>query len=256
MKTYSLLLALLLTSPLAVAGVFQTYGTETAAPSQTYETEAPLDDLSAANSPLRATGRASFHVVISTSTKSVTCSLRGSLTNVSSKPIVAFEATLDIASERGGCVHWDYKVDYIFNRNMLDEGLSYDLSDEFGPVEMGHHGTFLVGKAEVNVKVTFVQFSDGSSFGKSDWSEQLPSQRRSEIELMKLLSKAFDDGGAPALIKTVNDRLGKGGEPEFAWSVLFEAKQHIQEKGTSATVEEFHQRLATVAERSNLIGPS
>ena len=72
-----------------------------------------------------------------------------------------------------------------------------------------------VGKAEVNVNVKFVQFSDGSSFGKSDWSEQLSSQRRSKIELMKSLSKAFDDGDAPALAKTVDDRLAQGGEPTF-----------------------------------------
>src|SRR5271168_4084856 len=124
MKIYLLPLAAILAAPTAHAAVFQTYGAESAAGPRTYETEAPLDDLSAANSPLRATGQASFHVVISTNTKSVTCSLQGSLTNVSSKPVVAFEATLDIASERGGCVHWDYKLDYIFNRNMLNTGSS------------------------------------------------------------------------------------------------------------------------------------
>jgi hypothetical protein len=255
MKIYLLPLAALLAAPTVSAAVFQTYGSETAAGPRTYETEATLDDLSVANSPLRATGKASFRVVISTNTKSVTCSLQGNLTNVSSKAVVAFEARLDIASERGGCVHWDYKVDYIFNRNMLDAGSSYDLTEVFGPVETSHRGSFLVGKAEVNVNVIFVQFSDGSSFGKSDWSEQLSSQRRSKIELMKSLSKAFDDGDAPALAKTVDDRLAQGGEPTFAWSVLYETKQHLQEKGASATVEEIHQRLATVAERSKLIGP-
>jgi hypothetical protein len=255
MKIYLLALAALIAAPTAPATVFQTYGTETATGLRTYETEAPLDDLSAANTPLRATGKASFHVVISTNTKSVTCSLQGSLTNVSSKPVVAFEATLDIASERGGCVHWDYKVDYIFTQYMLNAGSSYDLTEEFGPVETSHRGSFLVGKAEVNVNVMFVQFSDGSSFGKSGWSEQLPSQRRSQIELLKSLSKAFDDGDAPALAKIVDDRLAQGGEPEFAWSVLYEIKQLMQGKGASATVEEIHQRLATVAERSKLIGP-
>jgi hypothetical protein len=245
----------LLIIPPPVAAGFQTHGTETAAAPRTYETEALLDDLSATDSPLRASGHASFSVVISTTAKLVTCSLQGSLTNVSSKPVVAFEATLDIASERGGCVHWNYKVDYIFNRIMLDAGSSYDLTDVFGPVAMSHHGSFLVGKAEVNVKVTFVQFSDGSSFGRSDWSEQLPRQRRSEIELMTLLSKAFDDGDGTALAKTVDDRLAQGGAPEFVWSLLFETKEHLQEKGASAAVEEIHQRLATVAERSNLIGP-
>ena len=85
MKIYLLPLAALLAAPTVPAEVFQTYGSETAVGPRSYETEATLDDLSVDNSPLRATGKASFHVVISTNTKSVTCSLQGSLTNVSSK---------------------------------------------------------------------------------------------------------------------------------------------------------------------------
>jgi hypothetical protein len=88
-KAYLLLLAFLLTHPIIDA-----------APFQTSNSKAQLNDRSPAGSPLRATGLASFHDVISASTISLKCSLQGSLTNVSSKTVVAFEAALDISSGR------------------------------------------------------------------------------------------------------------------------------------------------------------
>jgi len=227
----------------------------TAAPFQAFDSKAQLSDRSAADSPLRAAGTASFHIDISADSKSIKCSLQGSLTNVSSKTVVAFEAALDISSDRGGCYHYDYRIDYIFNENMLTPGAKYDLSRDWNPVEWNYDGKMRVGEAEANFKVTFVEFSDGSSFGKSHWSNDLLNERKSEIQLMSSLLKAFDEGGTPALVKTIDDRLAQHTDPQSVWTLLFATKNQIEEKGANAAIEELHKRLATVEERSNLLVP-
>jgi hypothetical protein len=227
-----------------------------ATPFQAYDNQAQLEDLSAAGSPLRATGLGSFHVDISTSRKSVTCSLEGNVTNVSAKIVVAFQATLDLGSDRLGCEHHDYFVDYVFNPMMLSPGLKYDLNRKGRPIEWMGDVSPTVGKATVEFRVIFVQFADGSTFGTSQWSEELPSQRTARIELMKSLLKQFDDGGSPALTKTIADRLAKPANPQFLWDILVDMREKVDKDGAYAAADEIRERLKAVKERSNLIGQS
>ena len=246
MKVCLLLLGFLLSHPIIAA----------AAPFQTFDSKAQLNDRSAAGSPLRATGLASFHDVISANTISLKCSLQGSLTNVSSKTVVAFEATLDISSGRAACFHFDYRIDYIFTENMLTPGTKYDLTEDWNPVELENHGKMLVGEPQFNFNVTFVEFSDGSSFGKSRLSGDLSHERKTKMQSMNSLLKAFDDGGGPAMIRTIDDRLAQDTDTQSVLIFLFDIKGQIEEKGAEAVVEDIHKRLAIVEERSNLLGSS
>jgi hypothetical protein len=138
---------------------------------------------------------------------------------------------------------------------MLTPGAKYDLTEDWNPVELENDGKMLVGEPQVNFKVTFVESSDGSSFGKSRLSDDLSHERKTKIQLMNSLLKAFDDGGGPALIKTVDDRLAQDTDTRSVLGFLFNIKSQIEEKGAEATVEDIHKRLAIVEERSNLLVP-
>jgi hypothetical protein len=73
---------------------------------------------------------------------------------------------------------------------------------------------------------------------------------------MNSLLKAFDDGGGPAMIRTIDDRLAQDTDTQSVLIFLFDIKGQIEEKGAEAVVEDIHKRLAIVEERSNLLGSS
>jgi hypothetical protein len=61
---------------------------------------------------------------------------------------------------------------------MLTPGTKYDLTEDWNPVELENHGKMLVGEPQFNFNVTFVEFSDGSSFGKSRLSGDLHTSEK------------------------------------------------------------------------------
>ena len=218
---------------------------------QTFDSTAQLNDLSDKNSPLRATGQASFHTVLSTNRERAECSLAGSVTNVSSRTIVAFEATLDLSSEFSGCQHSDFTMDYFFDTNLMPPGTHRDLTLGGPPEESEYSGTSVRREPRAQFRVEFVQFADGSSFGKSPWSENLESERRAQVELIKSLLHAFGNGDASALTAEVKRRLAGNETPRYLFTLLLQTNETIERRGADAAVDDLHKWFANAEKRAN-----
>jgi hypothetical protein len=219
---------------------------------QTLDTTAQLNDLSDKDSPLHATGQASFHTALSMNKERLECSVVGNVTNISSKTVVAFEASLELSSEGSGCVHADYTIDYIFDRNLLAPGSHYDLIDRSPAGETDYSGTRAAREPQAQFRVQFVQFADGSSFGSSLWSERLESERRTKVELMKSLLHSFDAGDVSALTTDVKDRLARPGTPRYLDALLRKTSETIEQKGADAAIDDLHEWLTNAEKRGNL----
>jgi len=225
-------------------------GLKTAPQEGTRQFSIPLSDLSAPGSPLMASGEASFRVVKSLDRIDAHCTLYGELRNASSKTIIAFEASLDLIPGRAGCVHYDYQIDYAFDRDLLGPSSQYSLSQDISTwEEVRPRGEYAPDPPKAELTVKFVEFADGSKFGDSHWGDDLPNQRKKEIERMSQLLRAYETGDHFALSKAVADGLAQQDKPRYMDVLLREIQDCINADGPDAAAEEIRFWLANARGR-------
>lgn len=148
-------------------------------------------------SPLTATGTCSIHEqILPDNSVSTEWRMDISLTNMSSKEILAYEFSLDLISDHGAKVRYIQQADYIFTPELIIKPGAVDPLD-FDPhstMVTPHETTPFVRQANATINVLFVQFSDGTKYGRSKWSDNLHAYRTTALERLKSLSDAYQTG--------------------------------------------------------------
>ncbi|MGB8521605.1 MAG: hypothetical protein WCD43_01445 [Candidatus Acidiferrales bacterium] len=238
--------ALILTSVISIASCSAAYA-------ETHDFSIQLSDLSPASSPLQASGQASFHVDVTTGTVFESCALDGRLRNASSKAILAFEASLDLLPGYSGGVHQDYDIDYIFDDHLLEPGSQIPIQERPQPWQMPTNGQISPRKARAEFRVTFVQFADGSTFGKSSWGDALSGERKTKIGIMTALLQAYQSRKEVGLSSAIADGLAKSDNSISVKIWYRELKDIMDAKGAKACVTEIESRLANAKSRMDVL---
>ena len=213
------------------------------APYHPGDSSIPLRDLSAGDSPLKASGQASFHERISTQGIDEKCDLDGKLTNVSSKSILAFEASVDLFPHAGGGIHRDYKIDYIFDRDLLKPGSQFQLQMDPPGRQVTRSEDTSRQPLRAESRVTFVQFADGTQFGKSDWGDALSSDRKTEMNIMTSLLQTYESKKETGLSSAIDEGLAKR-ESKFVFALYLQIKEQIAAKGVEGGMTDVKDQLA------------
>jgi hypothetical protein len=168
-----------------------------------------VSDLSASDSPISLTG----------TTKQLKAGTACVVTahNNSSQSLLALVATAEVATAH----EWDqpvsFEYDGFFKESLIAPGLDFDVVDE--GMYSGVEGTYVNGvlvetppqkfACHAKVKVLFIQFADGSTWGDYQTGKDVMARRAKNIARLSHLIEAYDKGGETAFAAAL-------GEPELA----------------------------------------
>jgi hypothetical protein len=190
----ALLLAILLASALG-------FGQRSPKNSEKFE----VSDLSASDSPISFTGTTK---ILKTGTACVVTAH-----NNSSQSLLAVVATAEVATPH----EWDsstgFQYDGVFKESGIAPGLDFDVVHEsLYPIDGREYiNGVLVDPppqtfaCHAKVKVLFIQFADGSTWGDYQTGKDLMAERAKRIAILSHLVEAYDTGGETAFDAALNE---------------------------------------------------
>jgi hypothetical protein len=200
----ALLLAVLLASALAFGQKFD------------------VSDLSASDSPISFTGTTK---TLKTGTACVVTAH-----NDSGQSLLAVRVTADVATR----YDWDqpvtFRYDGFFKESGIPSGLDFDVVDESADsaVDRSYVNGSRVEPPSPNfachakVKVLFIQFEDGSTWGDNETKKDVTARRAKNMATLTHLVEAYDSGGQAAF----DAALGAPALQELAFRMKYEAKYY------------------------------
>jgi len=179
-----------------------------------------VSDLSASDSPISFTGTTK---ILKTGTACVVTAH-----NNSSQNLLAVRATADVATRYA----WDQPVtfsyDGFFKESGITPGLDFDVVDE--GMYSGEERTYVNGvpveppppnfACHAKVKVEFIQFEDGSTWGDYETKKDVMARRVKNMAILTHLVDAYDTGGQTAF----DAALDKPELKEKAYHMKYEAE--------------------------------
>lgn len=157
-----------------------------------------VSDLSASGSPISFTGTTK---ILKTGTACVVTAH-----NDSSQSLLAVRITADAATR----YQWDqpvtFRYDGFFKESGMPPGLDFDVVDEsaYSIVDRSYVNGSRVKPPSPNfachakVKVLFVQFEDGSTWGDDETKKDVTARRANNMATLTYLVEAYDSGGQTA----------------------------------------------------------
>jgi hypothetical protein len=235
MKVLAVTLLLLLVSSPVLFGQTRSFSVPVTGPNDTA-------------SPMTASGEVRFNEESSADGVKIKWDEEILLRNVATKPIVAYEVLVE-----GAGVHHVAQADYFFRQDLpFVPGATDTVS-----VKMSHtiETTSKLAEHVPNgtLKVIFVEFADGSEYGRSNWGNTLSDTRRWTIrkfqEVLSLFRQSGEDGFRTALEK----ELARPDTPRLTAAGLNEIREILDAKGADAAVARIEERLTAAQERSSLL---
>lgn len=172
----------------------------------------PVSDKTLPGSPVKAAGQVVVHEESTGDSVKEKLAFNISFRNVSSKPILAYDILIDVSSEKGPVVHQKSRADFLFRKELeLAPGAEGLFQLEMPSMLARRPVTQSLVKAEVNVNVEFVEFADGTTYGKSSWGIALEQARQEAIDAMRTAIEAFETNGDAGLRAALDGALAKKG---------------------------------------------
>jgi hypothetical protein len=225
-------------------------GSNTAVCAETHDLSIALTNLSTAGSPFQASGQAQVHEEISADSVKTQWAVDASLTNVSSKPIVAFEVMLELLPDHGAGVHFDYQVDSFFTGDTIEPGSQYLLQEKPSQWLMSpYHPGAAIQKERAELRVVFVEFADGTRYGGGRYANSLNDARSLAVFHLQALLQAYESGEAGALSKAINLALGVPANPSTTRVVLTRIKSILNGQGIDAAAAKIREWLDRAGHR-------
>jgi hypothetical protein len=184
--------------------------------------EFAVSDLSASGSPISFTGTTK---ILKTGTARVVTAH-----NDSSQSLLAVRITADAATR----YQWDqpvtFQYDGFFKESGIAPGLDFDVVDEGASsvVESSYDNGSAVEPPSPNfachakVKVLFIQFEDGSTWGDNETKKDVTARRAKNMAALTHLVEVYDSGGQTAF----DAALSAPEQQEIAFRMKQEAKYY------------------------------
>ncbi len=222
---------------------------------RTYDLLVQITDLSGPNSPIKASGKASFRQELSPDSVKTQCKIEIQLVNGSSKSILAYEVSIVAMSDYGGGIARTSQADYFFRPELELGPGAHESLDEPTPswsVTPRKEGAKPI-TPKATFQVIFVQFSDGSKFGASQWGSALSAARQRTIKQLQLVLQGFRKSGEEGLRLALAKARGGEDNPASTDPVLDEVKETLEAKGPEAAVTEITGFLDAAQKRRSVM---
>lgn len=209
-----------------------------------------LIDESPSDSPLRASGRFAFHEESFQTSVKTQWDVDIVISNVSSKNILAYEAEISAIPELGPAIRQIDHPDFFFNRQDMSPGCRRALKLEPGPTAVNSYDPSTpTHTANATFAVFFVEFADGTTYGRSRWGSSLPEARRVFFARLKELNEAYKDRGERALTNALNALLARTDNPSPTRDQIAILKFALDEGGFAALLAKIQESLAAARAR-------
>ncbi len=203
---------------------------------QNYDLFTQIADLSGPDSPIKASGQASFHQELSAESVKSQWKIAARLVNVSNKTVLAYEASFELFPDYGGGVCRTQQADYFFRLELeFKPGVQQTVDEDspsvdVTPREKGAKPT----RPTASFRVIFVQFADGSKFGTSQWGTALSAVRKQTIERLQIVLEAFRSSGGEGLRLALAKARARPDNPALTNAILDDANDTLETKGPGA----------------------
>lgn len=219
---------------------------------QAYHLSIPVKDSTGSNSPLAIRGDVSFEVQVSSDEVKTEWDINVSLTNISSKPIIAYEVSIEAMPDQGPGVHFLDQVDHFFRPRFsflpgaqeLIKGWPSRVS-QTSPRKEGTQPT----ASEAVAKVLFVEFEDGSIFGRSDWGKSLSGARKVTVDRIQEILNTVQASGPDALETSLAAEVARRDNPAVTQALMNHLKETLKASGPDAAVSALNDSLKTAEAR-------
>jgi hypothetical protein len=176
------------------------------------------------------------------------------LTNVSSKVIMAYEVSVEAVPKFGGRTSNIQRGDQFFEEHVtLVPGAIIPLDIDGNCQLWGNYSSQRGDTPKAELKVRFVQFDDGSTFGTSDWGTKLSDSRFAAMQRLNELLEAYYTGGSNALTETIAQDLKNHGPFQPALGVLRSLDYHLENEGAAAILPRITGMLRAAQERQKIM---
>jgi hypothetical protein len=202
--------------------------------------------------PLAVSGEVSIHQEFTADTVATQYNISAEVTNTSTKPIMAYEVSVDARAAYGAGLHHIAQTDcYFKNTRDLVAGARDDMSVPAGFTEtMAFTKDKAPGTAaDATFKVIFVQFADGSTFGQSTWGSTLSQARSKSLAcIQKILNIARR---SPNRLQTsLTTEITRAENPGITQALMSHVRDTLTKSGPDAVVNELTDYLKVANERS------
>jgi hypothetical protein len=215
------------------------------------DTTLKIIDSTPENSPLVASGQVSVHQEFTAETVTTQYTISAEMTNTSTKPIIAYEVSIDARPEFGGGLHHVGQADYFFKKNLeLVAGGREDISVPPGFTEsMAFNKDKTQGVASsATFKVIFVQFADGTTFGHSTWGSTLSQARNQSLSrIQQILSTARSSPSS--LQASLTTEVDRRENPGITRALMSHVRDTLAKSGPDAAMAELNDFLNLADQR-------
>jgi len=220
---------------------------------QTRTTIAEIKDSSAAESPVKVSGRVTFVEETKDNLVRFQFSIDAGLLNNSSKPIMCYHIVVGMAPSMGPGLNAQYTLDRFFGDEMIvapgGTAAVQDVNPTWHSSALPIEAVPATRAPAAQAKVVFVQFSDGSKFGDEKWGEQLRADRSGAIADLTSMQTSYQAGGSVA-DSVQGTREGTKAKFSSVNSVILDrVKDTLNSKGSSAALAEIQKCLANAEKR-------
>jgi len=197
---------------------------------------------------LRGEGRVTYSTKIAGGNFETEYEVDAKLTNISSKPVVAFEAIIDMDFGYRAGTPMEYHFDSFFDADPFMPGSSWDISaaprgDSMSSTDGNGQATNRETVPDIRepvfeVRISFVRFADGSEFGASKWGNALSQHRRDLTALIRDLLDEFDKNKEGGLSSAIDTKLSEqDNSMNDTSSFLLALRFKLHEKGAAVTAD-------------------
>jgi hypothetical protein len=203
-----------------------------------------------ADSPVKAAGQVVVHEEQSGDSLKEKLAFDISFRNDSPKSILAYDIVVDVSSENGPVVHHKSRADFLFRKELeLAPGAEDLFQLETPSIQTTRPNTQTAAKAEVHVNVEFVEFVDGTTYGKSTWGTSLSQARLEAVDAMRAAIQAFKANGDEGLRGALEGTLAKKNLTKHGTDVLRGLKAILDSDGSEIAVQKMNSFLEAAQRR-------
>jgi hypothetical protein len=217
---------------------------------QAYNLSVPVTDSTGSNSPLAIRGDVTFHVQVSSDNIKTEWDMNVSLTNISSKPIIAYEVAIEATPDQGAGVHFVKQVEHFFGPTRFPPGTQEFIKE---PSRVSQNSPRKEGMQAVDskavAKVSFVEFEDGSTFGRSNWGNSLSGARKVTVDRIQVILNTVQASGPGALEASLAAEVARQDNPAETRALMNHLKETLKASGPDAAVSALNDSLNTAEER-------
>jgi hypothetical protein len=180
----------------------------------------PAQDVSSPGNPLAISGSA--QISETTSERQVRVSISNDITarNISPKGILALVAWVEVSPAHASMQRFTKELDCFFGPDIIKPGGQESFSAPLRSASTEPYNANSPPRTpQANVRIVYVQFTDGSTFGDEAFAQHLRDLRHITLQNLRRLDRAYARGGVAVFVEELNETVSPAEVNNFLESI-------------------------------------